>query len=76
MQMQVQPPEAADEAATAADDDISEPDEDTIAGQMAAMRGQPVKRIDGEEGEDEYTTSDSEEEDESSDSSSSDSDSD
>jgi translocation protein SEC63 len=74
--MQVQPPEAVEEAGAAADDDISEPDEDTIAGQMAAMRGQPVKRIDGDgEGEDEYTTSDSEE-DESSDSSSSDSDSD
>lgn len=59
------------------EDDISEPEEDTIAGQMAAMRGQPIKRIDGEEGEqeDEYTTSGSEDEDGET-SSSSDSDSD
>ena len=72
--MQVQAPQAAT-AATTEEDDISEPEEDTIAGQMAAMRGQPVRRIEDEEGEDEYTSSDSEEEQESSESSS-DSDSD
>ena len=71
--MQVQPPQS--EAPAGDDDDISEPEEDTIAGQMAAMRGQPVRRIDGEEGQDEYTSSDSEEEDASTESSS-DSDSD
>lgn len=70
--MQVQSPEAAEQAA-AADDEISEPEEDSIAGQMAAMRGRPVKRV--EEGEeDEYTTSDSEEEDSTESSSDSDSD--
>jgi translocation protein SEC63 len=55
------------------DDDISEPDEDTIAGQMAAMRGQPFKKIEDGDEEEEYTSSESEEEEESS---SSDSDSD
>lgn len=71
MMMEVKQPQAEDEDA---EDDISEPDEDTIAGQMAAMRGQPFKKIeDGDEDEEEYTTSDSEE---SESSSSSDSDSD
>lgn len=34
------------------DDDISEPDEDTLAGQLAAMKGEKVKRkgSDGEDG--------------------------
>ncbi|KAF9563385.1 hypothetical protein CPC08DRAFT_632910 [Agrocybe pediades] len=43
------PPAAADEPS---EDEISEPDEDTIAGQMAAMRGGKVKRK-TEEDEDE-----------------------
>lgn len=37
--------------------DISDPEEDTIAGQMAAMRGQKVKRI-----EDDYNEDDSDDE--------------
>ena len=92
MMMEVKEPEAEgganDPRAGAAagdddDDDISEPEEDTIAGQMAAMRGQPYKRIEdgpGEEGEEEedgeYTTSGSEDEEGESSDSSSDSDSD
>ncbi|KAI9627965.1 hypothetical protein KEM48_011903 [Puccinia striiformis f. sp. tritici PST-130] len=35
------------------DDDISEPDEDTLAGQMAAMRGKPTKKSgDGNDSDD------------------------
>lgn len=44
-QLRVDPPNANE---VTVEDEISDPDEDTIAGQMAAMRGQPVKRIDGE----------------------------
>lgn len=33
-----------EEAESDVEDDISEPDEDTIAGQMAMMKGQPVRR--------------------------------
>lgn len=42
--------------------DISDPDEDTLAGQMAAMRGQKVKRIpdyDEEEEDDSDSASES-----------------
>lgn len=58
------------------DDDISEPDEDSIAGQMALMKGQPVRRREegDEEGSDEEESDIDSDED--SDSSSSDSDSD
>ena len=43
------------------DDDISEPDEDSLAGQMAAMRGGPVKKIRyREESDDESSTDDDE----------------
>lgn len=68
--MQVQQPEAAPAAGQEIEDDISEPDEDTIAGQMAAMRGQPFKAIDGDGAEEDG------EEEEESDASSSDDDSD
>ncbi|KAH9814020.1 Sec63 Brl domain-containing protein [Melampsora americana] len=45
MQLRVEPPEALENDGNAnAEDDISEPDEDTLAGQMAAMRGQPTKK--------------------------------
>jgi translocation protein SEC63 len=57
------------------EDEISEPEEDTLAGQMAAMRGQKVKKIsDGGEESDDSSGTDDEEEDSSSSSSSSDSD--
>jgi translocation protein SEC63 len=55
------------------EDDISEPDEDSLAGQMAMMKGQPVRRIGAGESDDD--TSGTEEEDDDDDSSS-DSDSD
>ncbi|GAA5823179.1 hypothetical protein JCM5353_005806, partial [Sporobolomyces roseus] len=67
------------------EDDISEPDEDTIAGQMAMMKGQPVRRSgegdgdeeSGEEGESGEEDSDSDSDsDSNSSSSSSDDDSD
>ncbi|TFK35050.1 DnaJ-domain-containing protein [Crucibulum laeve] len=55
------------------EDEISDPDEDTLAGQMAAMRGGPVKKHkDGEDSDEESGTDD----DQDSDDSSSDSDSD
>ncbi|KAG6816910.1 hypothetical protein H0H87_001863 [Tephrocybe sp. NHM501043] len=50
------------------EDEISDPDEDTIAGQMAAMRGGPVKKRVEEESDDESSTDDDEKNDSSSDS--------
>ncbi len=38
------------------EDEISDPEEDTLAGQMAAMRGGKVKRREEEESDDESTT--------------------
>ncbi|EIN04311.1 hypothetical protein PUNSTDRAFT_108433 [Punctularia strigosozonata HHB-11173 SS5] len=55
-----------------AEDEISDPDEDTLAGQMAALRGGAVKKRTEEESDDESGTDDDEESDD--DSSSSDSD--
>lgn len=70
--MKVEPPTAAGELAD--EDDISEPDEDSIAGQMAMLKGQPVRRIRSESDEDDDDTSGTEEEEEEDDSSDSDSD--
>lgn len=39
------------------DEDISEPDEDSIAGQMAMMRGSKVKKRTEEEGDSEEESS-------------------
>lgn len=68
--MQVDAPSNGDELEDE-EDDISEPDEDTIAGQMALMKGQSVRRAprDGDS-EEEYTsgTDESESETDSSDS--------
>ena len=51
----------AEAAPPPADDgDISDPDEDTIAGQIAMMKGQRVKKAKGGEDEDEDDTSDEE----------------
>jgi translocation protein SEC63 len=56
-----------------AEDEISDPEEDSLAGQMAAMRGGSVKKVlDYEESDEESSTDDDEE----SKSSNSDSDSD
>lgn len=70
-----------EEAESDVEDDISEPDEDTIAGQMAMMKGQPVRRSgqgddDDESGEEEGSDEEDSDEDSDSDSSSSDSSSD
>ncbi|POW06087.1 hypothetical protein PSHT_10502 [Puccinia striiformis] len=51
MQLRVEDKEAAN--GNDEDDDISEPDEDTLAGQMAAMRGKPTKKSgDGNDSDD------------------------
>lgn len=44
------------------EDEISDPEEDTIAGQMAAMRGAKIKKIGDEDDSDESGTDDDEEE--------------
>ena len=59
MKLRVDPPNENEDLD---EDDISDPEEDTIAGQLAAMKGQAVKRIPAG-GEDE---SDSDEDDSSS----------
>ena len=45
--MKVEEPAADDQGSD--DDEISDPDEDTLAGQMAAMRGGSVKKIRSED---------------------------
>lgn len=50
------------------EDEISDPEEDTIAGQMAAMRGGAVKKAQVDESDDESSTDDDEDGDSSSDS--------
>ncbi|GAA6014793.1 hypothetical protein JCM10207_002182 [Rhodosporidiobolus poonsookiae] len=74
MRMKVEPPTAEADS----EDDISEPDEDTIAGQMALMKGQPVRRHgEGDSDDEDEDESETDSESDSSDSSSdSDSDSD
>ncbi|GAA5823402.1 hypothetical protein JCM11251_000623 [Rhodosporidiobolus azoricus] len=75
MRMKVDPPQAEHESDV--EDDISEPDEDSLAGQMALMKGQSVKRReDGDEEDDESDTDDSDTDSETSSDSDSDSDSD
>ena len=49
MQLLVQPVEALMASEGSKEDVISDPEEDSIAGQMAAMRGQSVKRIDDDD---------------------------
>ncbi|BGP47243.1 secretory subunit [Rhodotorula kratochvilovae] len=77
MRMKVEPPREGDEADEEdEDDDISEPEEDSLAGQMALMKGQPVKRRSDSDEEDDDDDSETESESESESSSDSDSDSD
>ncbi|KAI5480393.1 translocation protein SEC63 [Pseudohyphozyma bogoriensis] len=64
MRMRVEAPPA--EAAPEEEDDISEPDEDSLAGQMAMMKGQPVRRIAQDSDDDTSGTEESEEEEDSS----------
>ena len=56
------------------EDEISEPEEDSLAGQMAAMRGGPVKKRQAESDDDEDDDSDTDGDEEDDDSSDSDSD--
>lgn len=83
--MKVDAPQEGEEGESDVEDDISEPDEDTIAGQMAMMKGQPVKRSnvhdddddeddEGDSGEEEGGDSDSDSDSDDSSSSSSSSD--
>lgn len=58
----------------ASEDEISEPDEDSLAGQMAAMRGGPVKKRTAEESDEDSDESTTDGEGSESDSSDSDSD--
>lgn len=44
------------------DDDISDPDEDTLAGQMAAMRGGSVKKIHSQADSDDESSTDDDKE--------------
>jgi len=68
VQLRVEEPTGEDEPS---EDEISEPDEDSLAGQMAAMRGGAVKKKDDDDSDESGT-----DDDEGSDSDSSDSDSD
>lgn len=69
-QLKIEDPPAVEQIS---EDEISDPDEDSLAGQMAAMRGGTVKKhADDEESDDESGTDD----DKKDDSSDSDSDSD
>lgn len=56
VQLKIEEPQAVEQPD---EDEISEPDEDTLAGQMAAMRGGKVKkRVQQGEDEDESSTDD------------------
>ncbi|EFP79380.2 secretory subunit [Puccinia graminis f. sp. tritici] len=66
MQLRVEDKEAAEDAN--AEDDISEPDEDTLAGQMAAMRGKPTKKQKTDDDSDDTSGTESSDDDSSSDS--------
>lgn len=57
--MTVNPPPNADEL-VAEEDEISEPDEDSLAGQMALMKGQGVRRIGGDDDDTSGTEEESE----------------
>ncbi|KAF5363456.1 hypothetical protein D9756_000996 [Leucocoprinus leucothites] len=63
--LKIEEPQAVEEAD---EDEISDPDEDTLAGQMAAMRGGKVKKHAEQDEEDESSTDDDQEDDDSSDS--------
>ena len=66
-----------EEAEDAEDDDISDPEEDSLAGQMAMMRGGSVKkRPDGDDEDSDEDDESSTDDDQKSDNDSSDSDSD
>lgn len=77
LQLKIDDMSALEADEQAVEDEISDPEEDTLAGQMAVMRGTQVKKSPyhgGDSDEDESTTDGDEDEDEDSDSDSSDSD--
>ena len=62
LQLKIEDPPAVNDQES--DDEISEPDEDSLAGQMAAMRGGKVKkRQDDEEDSDEESGTDDDDKD-------------
>lgn len=71
MQLKVDDLSALEEDEQGVEDEISEPEEDTLAGQMAMMKGASVKKSKYHDDDDEESTTDG---DEDSDSDSSDSD--
>jgi len=56
LQLKIEDPPAVDDQQS--DDEISEPDEDSLAGQMAAMRGGKVKKRQDDEDSDEESGTD------------------
>ena len=56
--MKIEDPPAVSDVS---EDEISEPDEDSLAGQMAAMRGEAVKKRRDEDDSDEESEEESEE---------------
>ena len=76
-QLKIEDPSSLNTDDQESEDEISEPDEDTLAGQMAVMRGGAVKkRTEEDEQSDEESSTDDDESNNSSDSDSDDSDSD
>jgi len=59
--LQVEDASALGEDAQGAEDDISDPEEDSLAGQMAAMRGGAVKKRQTESDEDDDSDTDGDE---------------
>jgi translocation protein SEC63 len=66
--LEVEDVSALGEDAQGAEDEISDPEEDSLAGQMAAMRGGAVKKRQAESDEDDDSDTDGDEKDDSSDS--------
>lgn len=62
MQLKIDDVTALNADEQGAEDEISDPEEDSLAGQMAAMRGGSVKKVlDHEESDEESSTDDDEE---------------
>ena len=68
LQLQVEDVSALGEDAQGAEDEISDPEEDSLAGQMAAMRGGAVKKRQAESDDDDDSDTDGDEKGDSSDS--------
>jgi translocation protein SEC63 len=68
MQLKIDDVSALNADEQGAEDEISDPDEDTLAGQMAAMRGGSVRKREEDESDEESSTDDDQESHNSSDS--------